>query len=397
MEIVIYYEQFAFGGVDKHLKELINNWPNKNDKITVITNKSNPGFKKIKKFIKRKIFITYYNSWSYTSISNFFKKKKLGLVNYFITILQPFFLIVTIYKFIYLLKSFSIKTVILSNNGSYPGSWANIGIIFAAKLLRFKKRIMLIHHAALPPRKILSLYYNFIDIYLSKALTDIICVSNATLQTLKKNRQLIFKKLRSTVIYNDLKLERLSRSIKFFDKIKKKFMLFGIIGRVELYKGHEDIIRAIARINIKKRSEIKLLIIGECNFKTKQYLIDLSKKLNVNKNIIFTGFIDGNSEEIIKNLDVVITATRDFEGFGYTALEAIKLGIPLISTNVGGLKEFVNPKYTSLIKPNNIYSLADIMLKIKNNYKLFKNKAKIYQKKSNKNFTMSKNFRRLFI
>ena len=29
MNVIIYYEQFSFGGVDKHLCELVNNWKNK--------------------------------------------------------------------------------------------------------------------------------------------------------------------------------------------------------------------------------------------------------------------------------------------------------------------------------------------------------------------------------
>ena len=56
MNILIYYEQFSLGGVDKHLYELVNNWPNKYDQITIVTNKGNPGFKKIKKSIKKNTY-----------------------------------------------------------------------------------------------------------------------------------------------------------------------------------------------------------------------------------------------------------------------------------------------------------------------------------------------------
>ena len=186
MKIIIYYEQFSLGGVDKHLKELINNWPNKKDNLTIITNKSNPGFRNIKKFIKKKINIIYYNSWSYSSVSNFFNEKNLSYINYFTSILQPVFLVFTVLKFINLLKFFNKDCVVLSNNGSYPGSWANIGIILAAKILNFNKRVMLVHHEALPPRPILKVYYRYIDHLLSKSLTDLICVSKVN-----KKKQII--------------------------------------------------------------------------------------------------------------------------------------------------------------------------------------------------------------
>jgi len=142
---------------------------------------------------------------------------------------------------------------------------------------------------------------------------------------------------------------------------------------------------------------MKVLIIGDYKLKTFEYLKNLSIKLNVNKNIIFTGYIAGSSENLIKNLDVVIIATRDFEGFGYTALEAIKLGKPLISTDVGGLKEFVNTDYTLVVKPQKINQLSTSIIKILKNYKIYKRKAKTYQKKIPKKFIMSKEFRKVFL
>ena len=33
--------------------------------------------------------------------------------------------------------------------------------------------------------------------------------------------------------------------------------------------------------------------------------------------------------------------TRDFEGFGYSLAEAMAYSVPIISTNVGGSKEFL--------------------------------------------------------
>ena len=142
---------------------------------------------------------------------------------------------------------------------------------------------------------------------------------------------------------------------------------------------------------------MKLLIIGDYKLKIFKYLKNLSIKLNVNKNIIFTGYIAGSSENLIKNLDVVIVATRDFEGFGYTALEAIKLGKPLISTNVGGLKEFINPDYALVIKPKKVNQLSESIAKVLKNHKIYKIKAEIYKKQISKIFLMSGEFRKVFL
>jgi len=51
MKIIVYYEQTGYGGVDTHLAHLINNWPNKDDLFTVISNPDNEGLK----FLRQKL------------------------------------------------------------------------------------------------------------------------------------------------------------------------------------------------------------------------------------------------------------------------------------------------------------------------------------------------------
>ena len=51
MKVLIYYEQLGYGGVDTHLAHLINNWPNWDDKFTVVSNPDNEGLK----FLKQKL------------------------------------------------------------------------------------------------------------------------------------------------------------------------------------------------------------------------------------------------------------------------------------------------------------------------------------------------------
>ena len=114
------------------------------------------------------------------------------------------------------------------------------------------------------------------------------------------------------------------------------------MGRADNYKGHKDVLFAINKMDKFYKKKFKLLIIGENRSKVINNLKNISLNLKISENIIFTGYMKEPSQTIVYNLDAVIMATRDFEGFGYTALEAIKLGKPLITTNVGAIKEFVN-------------------------------------------------------
>jgi glycosyltransferase involved in cell wall biosynthesis len=90
-------------------------------------------------------------------------------------------------------------------------------------------------------------------------------------------------------------------------------------------------------------------------------------------------------------------STRDFEGFGYTALEAIKLGKPLITTDVGAIKEFVDPRYAEIIKPKKVKEFALVISKIISRIKYYKKRAAIYKKKYNKKFEVSETYRSVFV
>jgi len=397
MNIIVYYEQFSFGGVDKHLYELINNWSNKKDCFTIITNRNNKGFEKIKSSFKKKtIKIIYFNSFSYSFFVNFLYKKKIFILIFPFFFFQPIFLLLSVTKFLLLLKKFKKNSILLSSNGSYPGSWANIAILVAAKIYKLNKRILLVHHESSYSRVISKPYDFFVDKILSKNLTNLICVSKATLKTIKKKRNLDFRYFKTQVIYNDIKILKKNLKKKIFVTLRKKYYLFGILGRAEAYKGHEDVLYGISQINPKCRDKVRLLIIGEKDPTRIKYLENLSTKLKIRKNVIFTGYLSCDSQIIINNLDAVIMATRDFEGFGYTALEAIKLGKPLITTNVGAIKEFVSWQYVEVIEPKNVKKFTTSISKMVLNYEFYSNRAKAYMKTNTKKFEMSKLYRLSF-
>ena len=78
-KILIYYEQYGYGGVDTHLSELINNWPSKKDYFVILTNPNNEGFK----FLKKKI---NFKNCKFIILNNVFGK--LNFINYNLALLR---------------------------------------------------------------------------------------------------------------------------------------------------------------------------------------------------------------------------------------------------------------------------------------------------------------------
>lgn len=110
------------------------------------------------------------------------------------------------------------------------------------------------------------------------------------------------------------------------------------VGRLIKEKGIIDLIHAFSLYN-KENPEAKLKIIGA----GKEYkkIISVIKNLNLGKSIILVGKI--SPDEVIEHIDgvrcLVLPSFR--EGFPVVVLEALSLGIPIISTKVGGIPDFL--------------------------------------------------------
>ena len=60
---------------------------------------------------------------------------------------------------------------------------------------------------------------------------------------------------------------------------------------------------------------------------------------------------DRKSNVIMNSLDLLVFATRNWDGWSLVAAEAMSVGVPVISTRVGATTEFINDSNGYLIKP----------------------------------------------
>jgi L-malate glycosyltransferase len=86
---------------------------------------------------------------------------------------------------------------------------------------------------------------------------------------------------------------------------------------------------------VNKDIPSKLLFVGDGP--ERQTAEELSRSLGIGDLIRFVGKQD-QMEDILAIADLFLL-TSDYESFGLAALEAMAAGVPVISTNAGGLKE----------------------------------------------------------
>lgn len=122
-----------------------------------------------------------------------------------------------------------------------------------------------------------------------------------------------------------------------------KKVIVGTIGAVDVkYKGHEYVIKAIAKIQKENQQNIEYQIVGGGNAKR---LKDLSNKYGVSSSVRFLGAM--NHFDVIKwleTIDIYIQPSKT-EGLPRALIEAMSKGLLSIGSNVGGIPELLESPY----------------------------------------------------
>ncbi len=134
------------------------------------------------------------------------------------------------------------------------------------------------------------------------------------------------------------------------DYEKQDYFLYA--GRLSQEKGVDVLINAF--VKLKNNNLIKLIIVGDGP--TKKRLQKLTKKLNVNKKIIFVGHKNKNElfSLILKAKAVVVPSVWP-ENLPFSVLEAMSLTKLVICSKIGGLVEMIKNNKNGLI-----FSIGDI-------------------------------------
>ena len=108
----------------------------------------------------------------------------------------------------------------------------------------------------------------------------------------------------------------------------------------------------------KQRQDFKVLVVGDGNLFAKMKL--KSQELGLSEDIVFLGSIS-DTTEIYKISDVTINCSLK-EGLALTSYESLSMGVPVISSDVGGQKELINDQVGEIVEvlqnEEDIYSEA---------------------------------------
>ncbi len=151
------------------------------------------------------------------------------------------------------------------------------------------------------------------------------------------------------IIYNSIDfLEH--KPYKSKKELKKEFGLEGNIlltnARLVPWKGVNTLIKIMPKL-IQKYGAIKLIIIGDGP--EKDNLEHLSRRLELDNNVFFAGQTERQQVVAYLKIADLFVLNTNYEGMSHCLLEAMKIGVPIITTWAGGNPETIDNGETGLL------------------------------------------------
>ncbi len=200
--------------------------------------------------------------------------------------------------------------------------------------------------------------------YNYSGIKKIICISEAVknilLPSIEDNSRLI-------VIHSSVKRSASTTVIK--KKSLKKNFVIGYVAAFTAEKDHRSFIETAKYLmDQEPKVSYKFILVGSGPLMDKYQV----ENKNMKKSLEFTGFID-EVEEVYSEMDLLLHTSKS-EALGTSILDAMKLGIPVVASNIGGIPEIITHGENGYLSDQgDIKMMAKQIHQIANDVKLYDN------------------------
>ncbi len=209
-------------------------------------------------------------------------------------------------------------------------------------------------------------YFKFL-LYLAD---KVLAVSNTVAEDI--NKFSVFSIKNKTIVnYSPIDIELIKKlKLEYTEDLSlvdKNCKIILSVGRLVSIKDHTTLLQSFAIV--RKKYNVKLIILGDGILKYE--LIQLSKKLNIEKYVLFRGNVL-NPYVYMYNSDVLVMSSI-VEGFSMALLESIACGTPFVGTNCGSIVELIElldlycEKDKYIVQVGDINALAQAIINVLNN------------------------------
>ena len=187
-----------------------------------------------------------------------------------------------------------------------------------------------------------------------------------------------------TLVYQGTDTERFRHSDSAWKEAQNRYPLprntspiLGSIGSFEPRKGHPILFEALEELVKNVLPNAHLMMVGDGP--DEMMLKERVRTLGLERHISFFPFTD-EPNTIFERLDMTVLPSLNKEGLPNVLLESMSMGVPVVSSNIGGVSEIVIDGETGyMIEPGNKSALAGAIKKVwanQTNYQHMRVKAR---------------------
>lgn len=165
---------------------------------------------------------------------------------------------------------------------------------------------------------------------------------------------------KSIVIFNGFETKLPIYREQAIQKNKVKTFIIGCVARYDYQKDHENLFDAIRIFINETNISVKLVLAGTNVVPENNELVEKIAARNLLEHTALLGFLEDPSV-VYRSIDCLVLSSSCGEGFPNVLAEAMLMGVPAISTDVGDASMIVLNDHF-LVKPNSSSALADAMI-----------------------------------
>lgn len=231
--------------------------------------------------------------------------------------------------------------VLVACNGGYPAAESALAAVLAARLRRIPSILVIMSQPQLR-RNVLPGYERLLDYLVFSATQSFVLNSMRQCQALIELRGASVARV--CTVYNGIEDVE---SVRAQPPLTGTEIVLGVACRLDPMKGLDDLIRAFALLD--GQHYVKLRIVGEGEHLA--FLQQLAQQLGVAERVMFAGFKSGQDLlDEYSRFDIYVFPSH-WEGLPYAVLEAMRAGLPIIATAVGGIPEAIRDTREGLLVP----------------------------------------------
>ena len=215
-----------------------------------------------------------------------------------------------------------------------------------------------------------SLIYLWIERLLSPLTNQYIAISNYEKLSAVQNRVVKADKIK--VIFNGIDFVTVDEEVKSSIvtraslNIPNDAYLIGMVGRISQQKAPDIFVRAAAVLK-KSLPNSYFMIVGDGDQRNE--IERLVKECGLNGRILITGWVD-NPIAYSNLFDQAVLLSR-WEGFGLVLVEYMKLGKPIVATEVDAIPDLITDHENGLlVETDNVEQIVSAIQEIMNDNKL---------------------------